>query len=188
MSEIKAAIFDIGGVLIQDPDLRGFWKEKKGSAELRKLFGSQKISKKEFVKRGAKLLEINEKKFIKKYEKAYFGLKPIKPTIKIYENLKIPKYINSDTNDIHLDYLKKSHKKLFSLTGKKFFSSEIKRRKTEISTFRYIAKEIGLKPKELLFIDNTPGHIERAKKAGFNAILFRNASQLKKRLKELNVK
>ena len=35
---IKAVIFDIGGVLIEDPKFREFWKSIEGTADLRKKF------------------------------------------------------------------------------------------------------------------------------------------------------
>jgi hypothetical protein len=51
MYKINAIIFDVGGVLVENPKYREFWNKAKGSEELRRLFGMKKISEKEFIRR-----------------------------------------------------------------------------------------------------------------------------------------
>lgn len=62
-SKIKAVVWDIGGVLLEDPKVGEFWKGKKESKELRKKFGSGKISINDFIKKGSKILNISQKQF-----------------------------------------------------------------------------------------------------------------------------
>ena len=75
---IKAVVWDIGGVLIDNPNIRNFWQKKKSSRKLRNEFGSGKLSKKEFIKRGAELLGMSQKKFLEGYKRAYLSMDLIK--------------------------------------------------------------------------------------------------------------
>jgi len=69
--KINTIIFDIGGVLIQDPQCKEFWNNMEGSKQLRILFGMGKISEEEFIKRGSKILNLSQKEFYEKYKENY---------------------------------------------------------------------------------------------------------------------
>ena len=71
MKEIKAVVFDVGGVLIEGIDIKEFWKGNPEARKLRDQFGAGEISEKEFILQGAKLLGITEDEFSKKYTEAY---------------------------------------------------------------------------------------------------------------------
>ena len=45
-------------------------------------------------------------------------------------------------------------------------------RKPNVNIFEQVIKENNLNPSETLFIDDTPQHIEGAKKAGLNTLLM----------------
>ena len=82
--KIRAIIWDLGGVLLENPFIGEFWKNKKGSEELRHKFGSGKMSKKEFIEKASLMLKIPKSKFIKKYGYAYFPIKRIDGAYKLY--------------------------------------------------------------------------------------------------------
>lgn len=48
-------------------------------------------------------------------------------------------------------------------------------------------QQTGVKPEEILFIDDNNGPLEGAKKAGMNTLKFINSAQLKKDLKEIDI-
>jgi len=185
---IKAIIFDMGGVLRKDADVKGFWKGSIASKKLRIKFGTGLISVKEFVKKGAKLLNLTEKEFLKKYKKEYGKIKLKKDVFKIYKKIKLDKYILSDNNPIHHSFEKKKFNKIFKIAKKNFLSQEIGMRKNTKKIFKFVLKEIGVKPKETIMIDNRPDCLSYAKKSGLNTILFKNSNQLKKDLKKFNIK
>ncbi len=182
--EINAVIFDVGGVLVENPKYKEFWNKAKGSEELRLLFGMKKVSEREFIKRGSKILNLPQKKFYEEYKKNYWTGKLIKPVFKIYKALKIKKYIFSDSNPIHQRYLKKNFKELFIIANKCFLN----KRKYYLKSFREVLREINQKPQNTLFIDDKEKEIEKARKLGMKGILFRNSKQLISDLRKLDIK
>ncbi len=70
---------------------------------------------------------------------------------------------------------------------KAFLSFALEIRKPEPAIYRLVLKEMKVKPKEALFIDNQIENVIGAEKAGLNAIWFRNAKQLEKELKDFDV-
>jgi len=185
---IKAVVWDIGGVLLTDPKIGEFWQNKEGAKELRKEFGLGKLPVQDFVVKGSKLLNLNQNKFLESYKRAYFSIEPIKDTSQIYENMKADKYILSDTNPIHLDFVKKNFPKIFEMSKKNYFFSEIGLRKDSKEVFEFVLEDIGLDSKEILLIDNKREIADLSKNTGWNAIQFVNAEQLKQDLKRYNVK
>ncbi len=63
-----------------------------------------------------------------------------------------------------------------------------KMRKPEREIYDLALQRIGLKGSECIFIDNKQEHVDGAKAAGINAILFKNAEQLKEELKGYGVR
>ena len=56
-------------------------------------------------------------------------------------------------------------------------------RKPEIQAYRFVMKKTGLKPNEILFIDDKTRNVKPAKTLGWNVIVYRNFTQIKKELK-----
>lgn len=83
----------------------------------------------------------------------------------------------SNINDIHEEY---ANRKMLEITDRKlvehfdfmFFSHHIHLRKPHPETFLYVCEQMQVKPQDVLFIDDSQQHVEGAKKAGLNAILF----------------
>lgn len=183
MNKIKAIIFDIGGVLIENPNYKDFWKDKEGSKELRSQFGTEKISTEEFIKKGASLLNVDEKTFLQNYKKAYWTGKPLKENIEIFKKISLPKYLFSDTNPIHLQYWKKICPDIFELSSGSFLN----KRKSEKEAFIEVIKEIGENPNNILFIDDRKDIIDVANMTGINTLLFYNTKNLIEDLKRFGV-
>ncbi|MDO8517413.1 MAG: hypothetical protein Q7S33_04805 [Nanoarchaeota archaeon] len=182
---IKAIVWDIGGVLVEDPKVDDFWKNKSDSKELRKEFGSGKLSATEFIKKGSKLLDVSEEKFLENYKKAYFSIKLIKNSFEIFKKSKIPNYILSDTNPLHTDFLEKNFPDLFSNCKKTFLSTYTGHRKSEPKTFKFIIEQLKLKPNEILFIDNKEEFTKEASRLGIQTIHYKDSENLKKEINKL---
>jgi len=176
---IRALVFDIGGVLVKNPNYKEFWKNSVGSEKLRGLFGEGKISKKEFIKRGAKIKGLSKTTFLREYRRHYHQGKLIKPVFEFYQRTNLDKYILSDTNPIHLEYIKSNFKEILTTSKKNFLNL----RKENISTYKKIIRSIEIPPKEVLLIDDKAHIIKMARAAEMDAILFTNTSKLRKDLK-----
>ncbi len=180
---IKAVIWDIGGVLLEDPKINSFWKNT-DSKTLRHKFGCGEISINEFIKQGAKFLNINESDFLKKYKISYFSINIIKDGYNIFKKMKTNKYILSDTNPLHSKYIKENYPELFDLSKKVYLSNEIGFRKNSIEVFEYVIKDLGLNSNEVLFIDNKKEIVHLAKSIGINGIVYTNKNNLIYNLKK----
>ena len=81
----------------------------------------------------------------------------------------------SNTNEIHIHqfnqalYLQHGLKNLSSHFQKLYYSFELGMRKPEERIFQHVLNEQGFDPTKTLFIDDSPQHIEGARKVGLNA-------------------
>lgn len=97
---------------------------------------------------------------------------------------RIPCYLLSNTNEIHLKrareaLTKTKYARLELLFEKCYYSHIIGKRKPHIETFQWVTKDMSHKAEEILFIDDSPQHIEGAKKAGLNTIHFQKDTRFK---------
>lgn len=70
----------------------------------------------------------------------------------------------------------------FHLFGAVFNSYYIGKSKLDKSIFSDVLKTMNLKPQEALFVDDTEGHVDRAREVGLNAIHFVGKDDFLKRL------
>lgn len=83
-------------------------------------------------------------------------------------------YCLSNTNEMHIEWIyeylqkEKKIKNLDSFFDQVYLSHEIGMRKPDAEIFDYVIKLNSLDPKRTLFIDDTLGHLEGAKKCGLN--------------------
>ena len=82
-------------------------------------------------------------------------------------------FLLSNTNAIHIKAISNQlgntqWKDFCNLFDKMYLSHEIGVRKPSIEAFQFILKQQKLNPNEVLFIDDSPQHIEGAKKLGIN--------------------
>lgn len=200
-SEIKAIIFDIGGVLQVGQKQRkkpcqkhasGVHEEiaEKLGIDIDQYFDSidtyyaksieGKITKKQLLKRISKNLEVSEKKIEKLYYKAY--KKKFKINKQLFKQaLKLKKQgykIGILSDQWHLS--RKAH--IPPILEKNFnpviVSCDIGIRKPNLEIYKFILKQLNLKPSETIFIDNQKWNIEPAKKLKMKTILFKDNEQL----------
>ena len=82
-------------------------------------------------------------------------------------------YLLSNTNNIHIDAFKKQlgnakWEDFCNLFDKMYLSHEVGLRKPNAEIFKHILTEQKLKAEEVFFIDDSPQHIESAKKLGIH--------------------
>lgn len=86
-------------------------------------------------------------------------------------------FLFSNTNSIHYKEFMRRVRKSNNPKGldiyfeKTYYSHILKMRKPDAQAFQHILDENGLIPEETLFLDDTPGHLEGAKKVGLRTEL-----------------
>ncbi|PWK77294.1 putative hydrolase of the HAD superfamily [Mucilaginibacter oryzae] len=87
-------------------------------------------------------------------------------------------FLLSNINAIHYDYIMNYLKTDFGFDGndhlfeKTYYSHLTGKRKPEAAIFEQVLQENNLKPEETLFIDDSPQHLEAAKKLGIQTFLM----------------
>ncbi len=203
--EIKAIIFDVGGVIM-------FYDHMIAAKQMSKLIkvSSQKIFRiisnsgkyarfTQFCEKGAlskdywnllaKKLEIKKipyHKFNRLWNNIFCPNKKMKKIIfNLKEDYKLA--LISNMGKEHKDYLIKKYK----ITGPfqiSIFSCDIGIRKPDLRIYKLALKKLGLKPAEVVFIDDIKENIKGVNKIGIRGVLFKNNNQLFKDLKKLGVK
>jgi len=187
MTKIKGIIFDIGGVLLDDPEFKDFWQGKEESKKLRYLFGIGEMSTETLIDKGSKLLKMSNTEFLDGYNKAYSSMNMIDDVCDVYNNVTVNKYIFSDTNPIHYGHCKRKFPSIFANAKRLFLSFEIHHRKSDIKSYEYLLKNIPYKPEELIFIDNKEKYIKQAIELGLNGITYINGMDLSREIEKVMI-
>jgi len=194
---IKCILFDLGGVLVEFSDeeyiryLSSMSHKdiKKGRKRLefwwRRLYlGMIKVSF--FEQNIAKIFGIEKEqvRWIEFYEqRVKLDKKMVALAKKLRKNYKIA--FLSDIDFSHYDIsLRILDLKWFDYH---FASCYIKLRKPDPEVYRYVLKKIGLKPGEVIFIDNRLDNVLGARSIGIRSIVFKGQKDLISRLKKLGV-
>jgi putative hydrolase of the HAD superfamily len=87
-------------------------------------------------------------------------------------------FLLSNTNEIHVTAFSAYLQKEFGFNDfsayfeRWYYSCRIGKRKPDAETFQFVLNENGLLAEETLFIDDSPQHVEGAKKAGIHGLLL----------------
>ena len=197
MKNIKSIIFDLGGVLLNISYQNAIEEFEKLGIENSSAFYSKKLQTNIFnlLETG----EISENEFVKVIKQSYKSITP-KQIIYAWNSmlLNLPKnrinflinlkkkyqiFLLSNTNEIHINKFKnimgeEEYNKFYNLFNKIYYSHEIGMRKPNAEAFRLILDENNLKTKEVLFIDDSPQHIEGAKKLGMQTYHLKDNEEI----------
>ena len=92
----------------------------------------------------------------------------------------------SNTISLHWEKLSSvSEYPSFALFDRIFVSNLIQCAKPQKESFLFVANTLNIAMSECLLVDDTPLNVDRAKAAGWQALLFRDAAQLKRDLNDL---
>ena len=68
-----------------------------------------------------------------------------------------------------------------------YVSYRLGKGKRDPSLFDDVAADLGLPPAQILFVDDSPGNVARARQRGWRAIRFRDETDLRRRLGEMGI-
>ena len=193
MQNIKAIIFDLGGVLL-DIDFKKVCTsfETLGADKFEEIYSQHECDP---IFENLETGKISEEDFchaLKKYTGASvtdeditqawnsilldFRLDSLNYLKKLKNKYQL--FLLSNTNRIHQVAFNKIFENTVgegsfnSLFDKAYYSHEIGLRKPNADAYQYILKENNLQPHETLFIDDTAGNIEGAKAIGMRTMLL----------------
>ena len=99
---------------------------------------------------------------------------------------RMPTYLLSNTNALHIEHIKARYAFPRLVKGA-ILSHELALRKPQREIYEAALKMAGTKADETVFIDDLEENCEGARKAGLHAIRYRGAKDLKKRLEALGL-
>ena len=187
MKNCKVIIFDLGGVILNIDYKLTITEFEKLGLKNADSFYSKKVQDPIFDK--IEVGAISPKEFLEQLQKECDNA-----SIELVENawnamlLDLPQsrlnyiktlknnyqiFLLSNTNAIHIRAFKnkigaEKWKAFSSVFDKMYLSHEIRFRKPDKEAFQIILEENKLKPNEVFFIDDSPQHIEAAKKLGIH--------------------
>ncbi len=202
MSEIKAVIFDLGGVLVKhrnavfvreintlvaDPG-KLQWNNKK-AIRLLKLFELGRVEPKQFFKGLTPFMK--EKISFSKFKKEWVKILASQPAVARYlKKLHKSGYkigIVSTCDAIGYPDMINRYK-LLPFIDAAATSFKVHSRKPDKKIFLTALKGLGEKPENCVYIDDLQKYVLAARALGMNAIQFKNLPQLKKELAKFGVK
>jgi len=191
MKNIKAIIFDLGGVIYNINYQNTIDKFISIGLDKKKYIYSQEYQSEIFnqLEIGAinsedfllNLKKNSTSKSISKIKNAWncMLLDLPKERVKLLKTIKnkIPLFLLSNTNTIHITEIKnkigkKRYTDFYNIFNKVYFSHEIKKRKPDVDAFKLILEENNLAAKNVIFIDDSIQHINAAKTIGINTIFL----------------
>lgn len=187
---IKNIIFDLGGVIydiryeniadkFRNYGVTEFEKlySKASQTDTIDLFEEGKISPAEFrdYLRTLSPVSLSDAQIDEAWNAILIGIPKERLELLGMLRLKYNIFLYSNTNQINYDKFTSELREkygfdIFEVTFKKaYFSQILQIRKPKAEGFKAILSEQGLNPEETLFIDDSPQHIEGARKVGINA-------------------
>ena len=190
MKTVKALLFDLGGVIVNldyHKTINAF--DALGVANTESLynqfnqteifdgFETGSLTGKEFIDLMKHQIPTysSESEIKKAWNAMILGFEEAKlKQIKKYSE-KIPCYLLSNTNEIHLEYIQTllgemPFKNLELLFNKCYYSHIIGKRKPHKETFEWVLNDMGYAAEDVLFIEDSPQHIEGAKTINLNTL------------------
>ena len=200
---IKAIIFDVGNVLVKGINASSYIAKVVNATDrqvwsiMKPLIDDYtvgKISRSRFWPHLLKELgKPHGKGEVRKYEERLLKIYRIKTekktgTINIAKKLKRKGYklavLSNTVPDSAMLRKRQSFMKIFDY---KFFSADIKLKKTDRRVYLYVARKLRVKPSQCLYIDNNRKFINAAEKIRMQTITFRNPKQLENSLQRMKV-
>jgi HAD superfamily hydrolase (TIGR01509 family) len=176
---VRAVLFDIGNVLLRFDfklalDKLAAQSDVKDAVEALSLIDRVKMSYEDgqidraaFLRAAFDVLRFRgtEADFIAAWEDIF---EPNAPMVALVEELhgRLPLYLLSNTNDIHLDYLRRRYAFFGRFEGG-VFSHEAHASKPGREIFEIVRRQCGLEPGATFFIDDLLPNIETARALGF---------------------
>jgi FMN phosphatase YigB (HAD superfamily) len=113
---------------------------------------------------------------------------PIEPMIELAAGLKgrLPRFILSNTNAIHMDYIFAHYSFIHEFDGH-ILSHEVGLLKPDARIYELALNKFGLTAEQTAFIDDIIANVEGACAVGLHGIHYENAAQVRRELTKLGV-
>lgn len=194
MQKIKNIIFDYGNVVFEIDfkraqssfaqlgiqNIEDFFAHK-GHHSLFDNFEVASISADEFhagIRHAANNLTLTKQQIEDAWNSLLIGVPEKNHDVLLEVKGKYRTFLLSNTNQIHYDWIFAYIKEKFDLKNyddhfeRVYFSQQMRLRKPNKDIFEQVINENNLNPAETLFIDDSPQHLEGAKKAGLQTLLM----------------
>ena len=194
MQQIKNVIFDFGNVIFEIDfnraqqsftnlgvaDVESFFAHK-GHDSIFDDLETAKISPEEFrdgLRELTKKPDLTDGQIDDAWNSLLIGYSIDNNQVLLDVKAKYRTFLLSNSNEIHYDWIMKYIGKEFSLANyddhfeRVYFSQQMKLRKPNQEIFQQVLTENNLRPEETLFIDDSPQHLEGAKKLGIQTLLM----------------
>ncbi|MFQ5465733.1 MAG: HAD family hydrolase [Thermodesulfobacteriota bacterium] len=200
----EGVIFDLGGVILDFDhmvtcrplaELSGMAPEEVFetvfASGLERLYDKGKITTDEFYAEGLSLLGIPRAELPpERFREAWNRIFTLKAdVVDIVRGLrgKTRLFMLSNTNELHWEYAAREHPVLSELFDDIFLSFRLGARKPEPEIFRKVIDAIGIPAKGLFYVDDLAGHVEAARRAGIEGLVFTTPGELAGRLASLGL-
>ena len=196
----KALLFDLGGVVIDIDFTRVFrvWAEHAGCEvghirgrfrmdDLYKDHETGRITAAEFFAGLKRTLDVdlNFAQFLEGWNALFVGeVTGIAHALKLAAK-HFPLYAFSNTNEAHRAFMYDRYAEILGYFQTVFVSSSMGVRKPESEAFHRVVKEMGCRPSEILFFDDTLENIEGAKECALQVVHVRGIKDV---IGELNAR
>mgnify|MGYP003584015348 CR=1 FL=1 len=194
MKNLKNIIFDYGNVIFEInfkrtqnallqlgiTDVEVFFAHKSHN-QLFDDFETNTISASEFrtgIRKAAHNNNLTDQQIDDAWNSLLIGVSANNHDVLLEMKAKYRTFLLSNNNEIHYNWIIKHINENYSIENydnyfeKAYFSHLMKLRKPNVNIFEQVIKENNLNPTETLFIDDSPQHIEGAKKAGLHTLLM----------------
>jgi glucose-1-phosphatase len=195
VSDIRALLFDLGGVLVELDWSRVFehWARHGGSEAdaLRGRFAFDEPYQRhergeisaaqyyEALRRSLALGDLADEEIERGWNALFVRVIP--ETLEMVKSLqgRIPLYLFSNTNAVHHAAWSSRFAQALEPFDRMFISSTMGLRKPSRESFEHVARAIGVPVGSILFLDDTLENIEGAKAAGMPAVLVRSPDDVR---------
>lgn len=144
-------------------------------------FETASVSTDEFraeIRKAANNLALTDEQIDEVWNSLLIGVSANNHDVLLDVKKKYRTFLLSNNNEIHYNWIIKHIQEKYAIDNydaffeKAYFSQLMKLRKPNVNIFEQVIKENNLNPAETLFIDDSPQHIEGAKKAGLHTLLM----------------
>jgi len=111
---------------------------------------------------------------------------PNPPMLEVVRRAPRPRYLLSNTNAPHVEWIRAHYPKIFPLFDHCVFSNEVGARKPQEAIYRCVEALSGEPPERHLFIDDIPAFVAGARAVGWQAIQFTGVEDCVRELGVLN--
>ena len=99
----------------------------------------------------------------------------------------VPRYALSNTNAAHLAHMERAHPEVLARFGRVFVSHEIGHRKPGPEAFAHVVQAIGVPAGEILFFDDLSENVQAAQAFGLQAVQVRGPADVRDALQRFGL-